>query len=145
MQYFSGKIFYIRPLRFSNFQGTSHRENTLKNDSQVSNSGQEIRENRESKKRSIEKLTHEQNKYLQEHKRAKEATAIKRMTTKINKLKTENWLTIKAEDRKLTLCINDEALAKEAELDGCYVIKTDLSANTRTPQTEQKNAGGTKD
>lgn len=33
---------------------------------------------------------------------------------------------MKVEARKLTLCVDNDILAKEIELDGCYVIKTDL-------------------
>jgi len=82
---------------------------------------QEIKENREEKKCSIERLAEEQNNYLQEHRGAKEATALKRVTGKIKKLKVDNWLSVKIEDRKLTVCVNDDVLKKEAELDGCYV------------------------
>lgn len=87
---------------------------------------QEIQENRESKKCSIERLVEEQNRYLQEHRGAKEATALKRVTQKIKKLGVDGWLSMKAEDRRLIPCLDDAALTKEAELDGCYVIKTDL-------------------
>ena len=87
---------------------------------------QEIQENRKSKKDSIERLIKEQNKYLQEHCRAKEATAFKRITEKIQKLKVDSWLNVVIENRKLTLCVDDDVLAKKAKLDGCYVIKTDL-------------------
>jgi len=103
---------------------------------------QEIQENREGKKRSIERLTEEQNKYLAEHSRAKETTALKHITTKIKKLKIDSWLSVKAENRRLTICVNDETLAKEAELDGCYVIKTDLEqaeCNTQTVHDRYKD------
>lgn len=86
----------------------------------------EIQENRASKKYSIERLIEDQNKYLQEHRGAKETTALKRITEKINKLDVDGWLSVKVEDRKLTLCIDNDTLIKEMELDGCYVIKTDL-------------------
>lgn len=75
------------------------------------------------------------NKYLREHKRAKEATAIKRVTAKIKKLKIDGWLSVKTEGRKLSIYVDDEALAKEANLDGCYVIKTDLEKTECDKQT----------
>ena len=71
---------------------------------------QEIQESRASKKRSIESLVEQQNTYLQEHSRAKEATACKRVTEKIKKLKINGWVSVKVKDRQLSLCINDEAL-----------------------------------
>jgi len=87
---------------------------------------QEMQEHHESKKCSIERLVEKQNKYLQEHCGAKEATALKRVTEKIEQLEVDHWINVQVQNRTLTICINNDALAKEAELDGCYVIKTDL-------------------
>ena len=87
---------------------------------------QEIKENRESKKYTIEDFVQKQNQYLKEHPKAKETTAIKRVTERIKKLKIDSWLAIKIENRKLIVCVDDKILAKEEELDGCYIIKTDL-------------------
>ncbi len=89
---------------------------------------QEIQENRKSKKLSIERLVEKQNKYLQEHRGAKEATALKRVMEKIEKLKVDSWVSAKVKDRTITLDVDNNVLAKKAELDGCYVIKTDLRA-----------------
>src|SRR5208283_6081240 len=89
----------------------------------------------DSKKRSIEILVEKENKYLREHVRAKEATSFKRITGRIKKLGVDGWVNVKAEDRKLTIYVNDDALAKEMELDGCYIIKTDLSAVECDTQT----------
>jgi transposase len=103
---------------------------------------QEIQENRQSKKRAIERLTAEKNRYLAEHPKAKETTALKHITTTIKKLKIDSWLSVKTENRKLTLSSNDEVLTKEAELDGCYVIKTDLQpteCNTQTVHDRYKD------
>lgn len=96
---------------------------------------EEIRENRESKKCSVERLIEEQNKYLKEHRGAKEATTLKRVMGKIKKLKIDSWFSVKAESRKFTLCIDNNILAKEMELDGCYVIKTNLPKTACDAQT----------
>jgi transposase len=96
---------------------------------------QEIQESRSSKRRSIEQLVEKQNKYLRAHRKAKEITALKHITEKINKLKVDGWIKVKTEDRNLTLHIDNKALAKEAELDGCYVIKTDLPKTEYDTQT----------
>jgi transposase len=95
----------------------------------------EIQENRKSKKFSIEHLVEEQNKYLQNHPRAKEETSLKAVTKKIEKLKIDSWIKVKVEKRKLTLCIDNDRLEKEQELDGCYVIKTDLPKAEYDAQT----------
>jgi transposase len=87
---------------------------------------QEISECRDEKKESIERLVEERNRYLLEHRGAKETTALKRVEAKIKQLQISNWLSVKSENRRLTLAINEEVLAEEAMLDGCYVIKTDL-------------------
>ena len=96
---------------------------------------QEIQKTRENKKESIEQLIEKQNKYLQEHHKARETTALKLVKEKIKKLNIEKWTEVKVENRKLILCINDEVLAKEAELDGCYVIKTNLPKEEYEAQT----------
>lgn len=87
---------------------------------------QEIRDNRESKKSSIEHLIEQQNKYLREHKGAKEEIAYKKVVDKTKKLRVDSWLSIKIEGRKLSIVDNISALTEEEKLDGCYVIKTDL-------------------
>lgn len=96
---------------------------------------QEIKQNREDKRCSIERLVKQQNKYLREHGGAKEATALKRITEKIQKLKVDSWLSVKMQDRKLPLVINEDALIKKEESDGCYVIKTDLQKAECDTQT----------
>lgn len=87
---------------------------------------QEIGDSRKSKQHAIERFVEQQNTYLQEHKGAKEATATKRVIEKIKKLKVDDWINVKVQERKLVLSLDNDALTKESELDGCYVIKTDL-------------------
>ncbi len=91
---------------------------------------QEIRESRASKERSMNKLVEKENRYLQDHPRAKEVRALKTIKERIKKLKVDHWIEIKLENRTITLSVNHQALGKEEELDGCYVIKTDLPQNT---------------
>ena len=67
---------------------------------------QEIRECRDEKKESIERLLKEQNQYLLEHRAAfKEVTAHKRVEAKIKQLQISNWLSVKSENRKLNLAV----------------------------------------
>lgn len=44
------------------------------------------------------------------------------------KLKINKWVTIENIGKSLNLKIDKETLAEESKLDGCYVIKTDLTA-----------------
>jgi transposase len=96
---------------------------------------QEIGECRNEKKESIERLVKEKNKYLLEHRAAKEATALKHVEAKIKRLQISNWLSVKSENRKLSLVVNEEVLTEESFLDGCYVIKTDLKKTKASAQT----------
>lgn len=88
---------------------------------------QEIQESRESKKHAILQWIAKKNQYLRDHQKAKSATALKHAMEKIKTLKTDAWISIKAEERELILCIDEAALTKLEQLDGCYVIKTDLA------------------
>jgi hypothetical protein len=103
---------------------------------------QEIQENREEKKESIEDLVKEKNQYLKIHRKAKEATALKSIKEKIESLKVKSWLSVRVVDRELILDIDENALAEEQLLDGCYVIKTDLlqeECDTQTVHSRYKD------
>lgn len=56
----------------------------------------------------------------------------------INKLKLEGFVTIEAIERKLELKIDEEKKSEEAILDGCYVIKTDLTKEQASTETVHK-------
>lgn len=68
-----------------------------------------------------------QNTYLQEHIKAKGETALKKVTAKIERLQTTEWLSATLKDRVITVSKDEEGLAAESKLDGCYAIKTDLT------------------
>jgi hypothetical protein len=81
---------------------------------------------RKGKKESIEKLCEKGNAYLVEHPRAKAASLLKKVKKKIDDLKISDWLGVIVEGKRLELSEDVAALAEEAKLDGCYVIKSDL-------------------
>jgi transposase len=87
---------------------------------------QEIQDNREDKLNDIKKLAIRENEYLRDHPRASEMTAVKRVLGKIKKLKINKWVSCKSCERKIDILIDEEALSEESQLDGCYVIKTDV-------------------
>ena len=87
---------------------------------------QEIANKRDAKRRTIEELLSKQNNYLAGSTRRKIETAVKMVNVKIKKLGAQKWLTISTKGRCLTLHTNEEILKKESELDGCYVIKTNV-------------------
>jgi hypothetical protein len=89
---------------------------------------------RADKQATVERLHDELNRYLDQHPRAKVATAEKALRAKIAKLKIEAWLQVQTEGRTLKLTVNQPALEEAARLDGCYVIKTDLPASIASKQ-----------
>ena len=96
---------------------------------------EEIRKSREEKLLSLQGMVDQQNKYLKEHKQAKVQTALKRTHAKCLRLKLSGWVSAMAEERQIVLHIDEEALTEEAKLDGCYVLKSDLSTETATKET----------
>jgi len=89
---------------------------------------EEISESRESKFINIEKLTETKNVYLKEHSKAKISVAQKAVEEKIKRLKISGWLKVEVDERGNLKLVADETQFEESSmLDGCYVIKTDLS------------------
>jgi transposase len=95
---------------------------------------EEMEKGRLSKRRALEKFVGEKNVYLSEHPRAKESTALEKVKSKIKLLRQEKWLSVKAQDRQLSLEQDDAVLKEESLLDGCYVIKTDLAKEVADKQ-----------
>jgi transposase len=87
----------------------------------------EIQASRREKRTVIENLITDCNVYLSEHLKAKIATAEKKVREKINKLKISAWISVTKKDRELGLVIDEDKLNKESNLDGCYVITTNVS------------------
>ncbi|MFH1860077.1 MAG: hypothetical protein ABH870_03560 [bacterium] len=82
---------------------------------------------RSSKQKKIEQLVEKTNKYLEEHPRAKVSKATERINKKIGLLSINKWVSIVADERRLEIVVDEEALKEESLLDGCYVLKTNLS------------------
>jgi len=95
---------------------------------------EEMEKGRLSKRRALEKFVGEKNVYLSEHPRAKVSTALGKVKKKIELLRQEKWLSVKAQDRQLRLEQDDAVLKEESLLDGCYVIKTDLAKEVADKQ-----------
>lgn len=86
----------------------------------------EVSATRGNKFASLEALVREENGYLDQHPRATVAAAVRRVETKIAKLRVSSWISVASQERTLSLVRDEEALAEEANLDGCYCLKTDL-------------------
>ncbi len=95
----------------------------------------EIETSRQEKLGTINNAVTKQNTYLQEHTKAKGEVALKKITAKIARLQTAEWLSATIENRVITIVTDAEALVAESKLDGCYAIKTDLSKEMASKDT----------
>jgi len=90
---------------------------------------EELEENRQSKLKKVQDFCIKKTLYLSEHPRAREEVAKRNVKEKIQSLKLGSWLDVEVNDRCLNLVIDTEARKEASRLDGCYVIKTDLSSD----------------
>jgi len=95
---------------------------------------QEIAQSRQSKRASLTQLLQEKNGYLAEKPRARVKTALNALQARASKLKIDGWIRFEAQGRQLVMRVDEEALAEATQLDGCYVLKTDLLADWATMQ-----------
>jgi transposase len=96
----------------------------------------EIDKSRQDKLENLKKEVVKQNKYLQEHQRASGEVALRKVITKSKKLLISEWITATIdESRAIHISTDEEILAAESKLDGCYAIKTDLTKKQATKET----------
>jgi transposase len=95
----------------------------------------EMRQSREDKLTSLHKKIAERNDYLKRHPRAKVDTALQKLTTWRNRMRLSGSAVLTAEGRHIMVSVDDDALTDEAKLDGCYVLKSDLSLEAATKET----------
>jgi hypothetical protein len=96
---------------------------------------EEVRQTRCQKLSSLRRRVAEENAYLAEHPRSKVEVALHRVTEYGQKLKVSKWVTISATDRVLDVTVDDVVLSEIESLDGCYVLKTDLSCAQADKET----------
>jgi transposase len=95
---------------------------------------QEIKRSREDKLNALKKEIAKQNQYLKEHPRSKVEVSLRKVNARGKQLKISDWLLLSASERVITLAIDNYILTEEAKLDGCYVLKTDLSEAAATKE-----------
>jgi Transposase DDE domain len=88
---------------------------------------QEVRENRQAKLATLQALVAKQNHYLKEHPRADAPGAVQKLVARAKTLRLSDWVELTIEERAITLTVNASRQQEEAKLDGCYVLKTDLT------------------
>jgi transposase len=96
---------------------------------------QEIKISRKDKLNALTKDISKQNQYLKEHPRSMVEVALRKLNARSKQLKISGWVLLSVTDREITLTIDNDILTEEAKLDGCYVLKTDLTEATATKET----------
>lgn len=96
---------------------------------------QEIESARNSKLAYLQSHIQKKNQYLSEHPKAKGETALEKVTEIAARLGLEKYLTINLAERQISYLIDQEALQEASKLDGCYVIKTDLTSDQASKET----------
>jgi len=94
-----------------------------------------LKNNRQSKIDKIKAFVSEQNIYLKEHKRAEAEVALRKINALISKLKLKKIIELTEKERVLTATIDKDAQCKAEELDGCYVVKTNVPEENLDTQT----------
>ena len=88
---------------------------------------QEVRDTRQAKLATLQALGAKYNQYLTDHPRAKPQGAWQKLVARAATLRLSDWVELTVAERTITLTINEEAQTEAAKLDGCYVLKTDLT------------------
>src|SRR4029453_9904313 len=94
---------------------------------------QEMRDTRHAKLATLQAQVPKQNQYLTDHPRANAQGALQKLVARAEKLRIADWVELTVAGRTITLTIKEDAQTEAAKLDGCYVLKTDL-----TPQQAHK-------
>ncbi len=95
----------------------------------------ELAGTREAKLTRVKTLLNQKNLYLAEHPGARLAIAQRDIEEKVAQLKIDDWVKVESRESGLELVIDDMARKEAAKLDGCYVIKTDLTAQMASAKT----------
>ena len=95
---------------------------------------EEIRKTRAAKLAKLKVWLADKNLYLKEHAKAKPVTILTKLTDKIQRFKLSSFVEARMEDREVTWVINEEKQKQHEELDGCYVIKTDLTVEAASKE-----------
>ena len=94
----------------------------------------EMQRAREDKYRALDQAIEERNRYLQEHPRATLTVARRYLEAKSQRLNITDWVILTQQERTLVLSKNTDRLQQIEQLDGCYVLKTDLSSTAASKE-----------
>jgi hypothetical protein len=88
---------------------------------------QEMRDTRQAQLATLQAQVAKQNHYLTDHPRANAQGALQKLVARAEKLRIADWVELTVAGRVLTLTIKEDAQTEAAKLEGCYVLKTDLT------------------
>jgi hypothetical protein len=88
---------------------------------------QEVRDTRQAKLATLQALVAKSNQYLTDHPRAKPQGAWQKLVARAEKLRIADWVELTVAERAITLTVLEDAQTEAAKLDGCSVLKTDLT------------------
>src|SRR5262247_1477605 len=88
---------------------------------------QEVRDTRHAKLATLQALVAKHNQYLADHPRANVQGAWQKLVARAQTLRIADWVELTIEERTITLTVKTNAQQEAAKLDGCYVLKTDLT------------------
>jgi hypothetical protein len=88
---------------------------------------QEVRDTRHAKLATLQAHVAKQNQYLADHPRAKPPVSWHKLVARAKHLRIADWVELTVAERAITLTVHEDAQTEAAKLDGCYVLKTDLT------------------
>ena len=87
----------------------------------------EIEQSKQDRLEALKKEIAKQNQYLKEHPRSAVQVAHRKVSERSKQLKISHWALISASGKEIELTVDNAVLKEDSKLDGCYVLKTDLS------------------
>ena len=93
---------------------------------------EEVEKNRESRRECLHKKVQEANHYLNKHPKANPLVQLKRLQEKLITLGCNRFCCLLIKARELVIEVDADALKNEAQLDGCYVLETDVLSTEMT-------------
>jgi hypothetical protein len=88
---------------------------------------QAMRDTRHAKLATLQAHVAKQNHYLTDHPRAHAQGALQKLVARAEKLRSADGVELTVAERAMTLTIKEDAQTEAAKLDGCSVLKTDLT------------------
>jgi len=95
----------------------------------------QMKQTRQNKLNSLNRAVENYNLYLKEHPKASVEVGQRKMKEKAQRLKVNKWIEILDRGRELSVQIKQAELAEKEKLDGCYVLRTDLSPDVASKET----------